>query len=144
MTAGEGQQRVAKKRISDLITDVVNDDSDASFERLLAALPAAMFGLEVAGISPDVAPGARVDAGGTQLPQVSTPDGRRWVRACADPAEFAVRFPETEITAQIDGLELLRMVNRIEQCDGVLICSARSFHSVPIDKEIIRDLVESE
>jgi hypothetical protein len=68
------------------------------------------------------------------LALVGTPDGRRMVKACADPALFVQRYPDTRINVLMVGRELLQMLAKVDESDGVLVCSATTFQSVPIDR----------
>jgi hypothetical protein len=56
------------------------------------------------------------------------------VKACADPEVFASRYPDTKITALMSGEAVLGAVAADSDIDGVLVCSASSFHSVPIGR----------
>jgi hypothetical protein len=84
-------------------------------------------------------PGETFQTGSTDrmtLALVATPDGRRMVKACADPSLFIQRYPETKINVVMVGRELLQMLAKVPDVDGVLVCSATSFHSVPIDRAV--------
>ncbi len=62
---------------------------------------------------------------------VSDPSGRRMVKACADPDLFSRNYPGC-INVTMTGRELLEMAEKIRDADGILLCSATSFHSFPI------------
>jgi len=55
------------------------------------------------------------------------------IKACADPELFDTNYPG-KINALMNGRELIAMAEKIQQADGILFCSATSFHSFPIYK----------
>lgn len=129
--------------ISALIASLAHQPTQAAFDRLLDAISAATFGLELSGLASNAEPGRVVDAAGARLRYVATPDGRRMLRACADPEEFASRFTNIEIAAHVTGAELVRLALRLPDCEGVLVCSARTSQSVPIDLLALQRLAEA-
>jgi hypothetical protein len=60
------------------------------------------------------------------------------VKACADPATFVRNYPDTKINVLMGGRELLRMVEKIPDLDGILVCSATHFQSVPIGRALVK------
>jgi hypothetical protein len=71
---------------------------------------------------------------------VMTADGRTMVKACADLRVFDERYPGA-ITCEMVGRHMLEMVLKVPELQGVLLCSAASFHSVPLGRAAIPDLL---
>lgn len=94
-----------------------------------------VFGLMMSGL-PKASPGQKlvVDGSGSVMMQfVTDPNGRRMIKACADPELFDINYPGS-INVTMNGKELLEMAKKVPDADGILICSATSFHSFPIYK----------
>lgn len=83
---------------------------------------------------PKAEPGQKLEvdgSGSVTMRFVSDPSGRRMVKACADPDLFSRNYPGC-INVTMTGRELLEMAEKIRDADGILLCSATSFHSFPI------------
>ena len=116
--------------LSDAITAVASQGTDASFAAFIEMFLDARVGLVAQDIPSGRSPGETFETGPTDrvtLALVGTPDGRRMVKACADPSLFVQRYPETKINLLIVGRELLQMLARVQEPDGVLVCSATTF-----------------
>jgi hypothetical protein len=124
--------------LSDLIS-ALRDDPDGHLRaELHAVFMASILGLEAEGMPSNRAPGETFEVGpGDQIRMklVGTPDGRRMIKACADPRAFAARYPDAAITALMRGHHLLERMLKDPNLDGVLVCSAASFHSTPISRD---------
>lgn len=125
---------MTKTPLSDLISLVLRDRSQNAMSRFHEGFLVASVGVEVEGLPPTGQLGQRIDASGSKIRSVETPDGRVMVRASADPDEFVRNYPDRRITGLMTGAEILAMLLKIPQLDGVLVCSATSFHSIPIDR----------
>jgi hypothetical protein len=123
--------------LSDAITAVAAQGSDASFAAFIERFLDASVGVIAQNVPAGRVPGETFQTGSTDrmtLALVGTPDGRRMVKACADPSLFTQRYPETKINVVMVGRELLQMLAKAQDLDGVLVCSATTFQSVPIDR----------
>ncbi len=99
------------------------------------------LGVLLRNLPTDVTPGARIQAGpDVSFSPVRSPDGRLMMKACADPHAFVQQYPGT-VNAFLTGRELLEMVQQIPALEGVLVCSALSFHSAPISRAEIAPLL---
>lgn len=54
------------------------------------------------------------------------------IKACADPPVFSQRYPEPPISALMLGSALVKTLMASPEAEGILVCSAASFHSLPI------------
>jgi hypothetical protein len=91
------------------------------------------FGLLMNGL-PATKPGQKLDVDGSRsvsMPFVTDPNGRKMIKACADPELFDISYPGC-INVTMNGRQLLGMAEKIPEAEGILICSATSFHSFPI------------
>ena len=122
--------------LSDAISRLLGDSSSAAFASFVGTFRRSTVGVVAAALPRGRKPGEtfQAGAGDVQLVVVTTPDGRRMLKACADPETFAVKFPETKINALMSGEEILGMLAKTPDLEGVLVCSAASFHSVPITR----------
>lgn len=130
------------KTISDLITQMANSKNVNNSKKIDKLFPDTDFGVIVIGL-PNLAPGSKYKATQNELTisSVIGPNGKDMIKACADPDLFIKNFKEN-ITATMTGRELIDMIMRIPDCDGVLICSATSFNSYPILKERFPSLIK--
>jgi hypothetical protein len=122
--------------LSDTITDLLADSSEEAFAAFVRTFRRSTLGVVASALPPARRPGETFQAGSgdVRFVPVTTPDGRRMFKACADPETFALRFPEPRINALMSGDEILGMVAKMPDLEGVLVCSASSFHSVPITR----------
>jgi hypothetical protein len=126
---------VSDTPLSDLITALLEDGQASTMRKFHRYLLDASLGVSVDGIPAGAAGAYQVTAHDqVKMPAVSTPDGRRMVKACADPRVFVQRY-DYPINAEMLGRTLLEMVLKVPQLDGVLVCSAASFHSIPIGRD---------
>jgi hypothetical protein len=122
-------------RISELISNLAASGDQSAVLQLEGMFAESVFGLLVSGL-PKMEPGQKfvVDGSGSVTMQfVSDPNGRRMIKACADPKLFDINYPGC-INVMLNGRELLEMAEKIPEADGILICSATSFYSFPIYK----------
>jgi hypothetical protein len=137
---------MSKTPLSDTISAMLSRRDQTSFDEFIRVLVKARLGLVATGIPKHRRPGERfqVQPGDhIGMMKVSTPDGRTMLKACADPDAFARAFPDTKISALMVGHELLEMVAKSLELDGVLICSAASHHSVPVSRQDAMNIVEA-
>lgn len=127
--------------LSDLLKPVIDGGGSRELEAFYAALLAAEVGVIVHGIPEHRTGRFRVGAGEMTMPRFGTPDGRAAIKACADPRVFARRF-DPSVNAFMRGREVLEMVLKVPDADGLLVCSAASFHSLMIPREDIPRLLE--
>jgi hypothetical protein len=123
--------------LSDAITAIASHGTDAAFASFVQKFLDARVGLVAQNIPAGRLPGETFQTGPADsmtFEVVGTPDGRRMVKACADPPLFVRRYPETKINVLMAGRELLQMLAKVAELDGVLVCSATTFQSVPIDR----------
>ena len=120
--------------LSDAIARLRGDSSSEAFASFVGTFRRSTLGVVATVLPLGHKPGETFQAGSgdVQLVVVTAPDGRRMLKACADPETFAVRFPEPKINALMSGQEILGMLSKSSDLEGVLVCSATSFHSVPI------------
>src|SRR6185436_785007 len=130
--------------LSDLIMALVANGDQATFARFDDLFLRSRVGVIAAGMPANRRPGETFQVGGQDrvaLELVKAPDGRTMIKACADPDVFSRRYPDAKITALMLGRDLLEMLLKPSLVDGVLVCSALSFHSIPIGKADARRLV---
>lgn len=121
--------------MSDAITALLADARPHILERFHGCFLDASLGVMLVGVPANAHGTFQISENDdVTIAFVDTPDGRRMVKACADPKVFVHRFA-FPINAEMKGRELLEMVLKVSEIDGVLVCSANSFHSVPIGKE---------
>ena len=97
-------------RISELISNLAASGDQSAVLRLEGMFAESVFGLLMSGL-PKVEPGQKlvVDGSGSVTMQfVSDPNGRRMIKACADPELFDVNYPGC-INVMMNGRELLEM-----------------------------------
>jgi hypothetical protein len=74
---------------------------------------------------------------------VKDPNGKSMIKACADPVVFDENYPN-QITGTMTGRESIGMILVNPEVDGILLCSATSFHSYPIYRERCMELVDAQ
>jgi hypothetical protein len=128
--------------LSDLITAFREEPSDERWARFIDEFRGALVGVIVTGVPPDArgwyqtGPEDRV-----RTKMAATPDGREMILVCADPAAFAEKF-HRDFNARMRGRDVLGMVVKVPECEGVLVNSAASFHSVAISRAQVIRLVK--
>ncbi|MEO1085658.1 MAG: hypothetical protein AAFY88_15570 [Acidobacteriota bacterium] len=130
--------------LSDHITTLLESENDDNFEAVVYAFLDSQVGVEAKGLPAGLKPGSRLEVGATEtvgLPRVTVPDGRLMLRACADPDAFSRNFPEIQINALMAGRQLLELLPHDESLGGILLCSASSSHSVPINRQLAERLL---
>ncbi|MEK6325869.1 MAG: tetratricopeptide repeat protein [Acidobacteriota bacterium] len=134
---------VSKTPLSDTISKVIA--SSSSPEALAAfhdAFLNSMVGVTVAGVPSSADSAYEVSSqDNVQIALAGTPDGRRMILACADRIAFSRNF-HNRFNAEMRGCDVLAMVLKLPGCDGVLVNSAGSFHSVTIPREEIARLLD--
>ncbi len=98
------------------------------------------FGLKFIGLPDTTTENQYIVKGGEITVQnVTDPNGKILIKLCADPAIFDKNYPN-QITGTMTGIEIIEMALKISKIDGVLICSATSFHSYPIYRNKLIEL----
>jgi len=122
-------------RISELISEFATSGNRSAIKQLEAKFDESVFGLLMSGLpKAKHGQGILVDGSGSVTMQyVTDPQGRRMIKACADPELFDVNYPGC-INATLTGREIVEMLEKLPDADGILICSATSFHSFPLYK----------
>lgn len=131
--------------ISELISQMSATGGNHAVAQLERMFPESIFGLLMSGL-PKAEPGQKhvVDGSGAVTMQfVSDPNGKRMIKACADPDLFSRNYPGG-INATMTGRELLEMAEKIQDADGILLCSATSFHSYPIYRAAYEKLKQAQ
>jgi hypothetical protein len=119
--------------ISELISKMSATGDNRAVAQLESMFHESVFGLLMSGL-PKAEPGQKlvIDGSGVVRMQfVADPSGRRMIKACADPDLFSRNYPGS-INVTMNGRELLEMAEKVPDAEGILICSASSFHSFPI------------
>src|SRR4051812_6720860 len=122
-------------RISDLISQLGKPANRNIVAQLEARFAESVFGLLMFGL-PKAKAGEKLvvdGSGSVTMQQVNDPEGKKMIKACADPELFDVNYPGC-INVTMSGRELLDMAEKLPDADGILVCSASSFHSFPIYK----------
>jgi hypothetical protein len=91
---------MAEAPLSDAITAVASQGTAASFAAFIEIFLDARVGLLAQNVPADHLPGETFQTGPSDrmsLALVGTQDGRRMVKACADPSLFVQRYPDTQI-----------------------------------------------
>jgi hypothetical protein len=63
------------------------------------------------------------------------------MKSCADPSVFEEKY-KAGINALMSGREILKMLMKLSDIDGVLVCSAATFNSYPIYRDRAKVLLE--
>jgi hypothetical protein len=128
--------------LPDLISAVLADPTSS---RALAAFHLgfvdSMVGVIAEGGPPGHVGEHRAAAGEIRLRSARHPDGRVMIPACADRAAFIRKFDQF-FNAEIRGQALLTMVMELPDCEGVMVNSATSLHSVVISRAQIAGLLK--
>jgi hypothetical protein len=82
-------------RISELIANLGASDNERAIAQLEAMFAESVFGLLMHGL-PKAKPGEKLAVDGSAsvtMPVVAGPNGKRMIKACADPDQFSVPAP---------------------------------------------------
>ena len=127
--------------LSDLITLNIKTNTKENIERFAKAFMTAKVG--VLATVPKGAAGTQVAGKGEiALGPTRLPDGRIMILAAADPPAFERRFGRP-FNAEMDGLSVMKTVLLNPACEGILVNSAASEHSMILERALIQQLVES-
>jgi hypothetical protein len=124
--------------LSDLMTRVLDERSDEARRAFYQAFLRSPVGVIASGGEPGPEPGSMRNVG---FARAATPDGRVMLLACADRNAFAQNF-HARFNEQILGRELARAVLGIPDCEGILVNSAASFHSIAIPRDELATLLD--
>jgi len=127
--------------LSDAIALCVSENTRARYEEFIRVFLVSKMGVIASG--PQREPGtykAGKDEFGVAIG--GTPDGRKMVLACADRAVFVQRYSRP-FNAEVDALALLNIAIANPDCEGILINSATSEHSIVIERARVAALLSS-
>ncbi len=129
--------------ISELITALAEEQSRDTVAKIEMMFPDSIFGLFMEGL-PSGEPGSGHTIGADDIVSMSLvadPDGKRMIKACAVPALFERNYPGS-VNASVSGRDLVEMALKMKRAEGILVCSATSYHSYPIYKADYPRLLE--
>lgn len=126
--------------LSDFITRCIERGDREDYERFYEELLRAQLGVIATGVPEGVTGAYRAGEDEVGLGRATTPDGRTMVLACADRAVFVQRFHK-RFNAEMGARQLLAVALADPDCEGVLINSAASEHSVPIPRALCEELL---
>lgn len=126
--------------LSDLISRLVEDASDANWNAFFNALMDSHLGVVVHGV-PAGTTGtiqARNDEIGVSR---TVHQGKALLLTCADFDLYREHFPDQPFNAEMDAASVFRTALADSTCEGILVNSAASAHSVPITREQLGELM---
>ncbi len=129
--------------ISELITALAAEQSRDIVTKIELMFPDSIFGLLMDGL-PSGETGSGYTIGADDIVSVSLvadPDGKRMIKACADPALFERNYPGS-VNVTMTGRDLVEMALKMKRAGGILVCSATSCHSYPIYRADFPRLLE--
>lgn len=136
-SVGQERKEMSSTPLSDTITRLTKSGpSERLKETFYRRFLKAELGVVFHGM-PKQAPGTSYTVGegdNVTCTTVNDANGHVMIKACADPVAFEQEYSEG-INAHIGGQALLEMLMKLPDIEGVLVCSAASFHSVPIYRE---------
>ncbi|HKW35302.1 MAG TPA: SseB family protein [Candidatus Acidoferrum sp.] len=126
--------------LSDWITRCIEQNTRENYEHFLQVFLGSQLGVILQGI-PQGASG-QVVVGKNELSAAmsSTPDGKRMLLACADRAVFVQRF-KRPFNAEMGAVALLKMALANPRCEGIMINSAASEHTILIPRVRVAELI---
>ena len=126
--------------LSDCISRYVEQGTRENYEQFLTVFMNSQLGVIVQG-APEGTSGQYV-AGKNELrvSMSTTPDGKRMVLACADRAIFVRRFAQP-FNAEVGAMALLKIASSNPDCEGIMVNSAASEHTVAIPRKQILELI---
>src|SRR5262245_61481898 len=104
--------------ISQLISKIADSDDKDAVAQLDAMFVRSFFGLRMKGLR-TAEPGEPViigDSDSVTMQLVSDVDGRKMIRACADPDLFEAMYPGS-VNTRMEGEELLKMALKLPEVD---------------------------
>lgn len=128
--------------LSDALTRALHDPTGAAMKAFAQAFLTAQVGIMASGL-PRGAEGARHGTRDQpfQLSLGRAPDGRMVLLACADREAFVQRF-NPSYNAEMLGRDVARTALQHPACEGVLVNSAASEHSILFDRGQIAAMLE--
>jgi len=129
--------------ISELITALAEEQSRGTAAKIKMMLLDSISDLLMKGLpSGELGSGYTIGAGDiVSMPIVADPDGKRMIKACAEPTLFERNYPGS-INPAVAGRDLVAMALKVKRAEGILVCSATSYHSYPIYKADYPRLLE--
>ena len=129
--------------LSDAITKLVADTTPDNWHNFFQTLLEVDLGVIAHGL-PEGFEGTHQ----TQSDEVgvgrTVRDGMNLVLTCADFDIFRERFPAHGFNAEMDALSVFRTALADPSCDGILVNSAASEHSIPITRDQLGELIASQ
>ncbi len=126
--------------LSDIITKIVDDPSDENWNAFFKLLVGSSLGVVVHGL-PDGMTGTVQAANDQYALGKTVHQGKSLLLTCADFDEFHEAFPESEFNAEMDAPSVFRTALSDPSCEGILVNSAASRHSVPVSREQLGELM---
>jgi hypothetical protein len=118
--------------LSDTITSLVTNPTPEAWELFFEELLRSKLGIIAIGLPPN-ASGTFQTQGGVSCAMTGR-GGKRLLLSCADPLIFRQRYPDQGFNADLDARAAFSIVLANPDCDGLLVNSAASAHSVPITR----------
>jgi hypothetical protein len=121
--------------VSQILTSLTKSNSEELLRELEIVFGDSIFGLMVNGL-PEAEPGQTITVKGSMvitMQYVAVPNSKKMIKVCADPEIFNVNYPG-RFNVTMSGRQVIEMAQKLPDADGILICSATSFHSLPIYK----------
>jgi len=125
--------------LSDCISRCSAEDTAENYEHFLRVFLGSQLGVVMKGIPPGSAeyiPGKNELAAAVGV----TPDGKKMLLACADRSIFVQRFGGP-FNAETDAAAVLKLALVTPDCEGILINSAASEHTIVIPRARIDELL---
>ena len=124
-------------KISEHISQLAKSESPNSVVAIERMFLTESFGLLFEGMPEGKQSGETIDASGLKLQLVADPQGKRMIKACADPEVFAKNYPNS-FNGTMTGMQIMQMIEKSPDIDGILICSATSFNSYAFHREELK------
>jgi hypothetical protein len=122
--------------VSEIIKAMVESGNDDLISELQSIFPDSIFGLLVHGL-PKGEHGQIFnvdDSGSITMPLFTAGKGKSMIKLCADPEIFNINYPGC-FNVTMSGQEAIEMAEKSKNVDGIVVCSATSFHSYLIYKD---------
>jgi hypothetical protein len=130
--------------LSDKITALINLSDSFLIEDFERCFLTSSLGVIFVGLPTNFSPGQSYTISSSDTIEsalVSDPKGRPMMKACADPSVFEEKY-NAGINALMTGKEILEMLMKLSDVDGVLVCSAATFNSYPIYRDRAKILLK--
>ena len=126
--------------LSNAISVLVAAQTSENWNEFFATLLGSRLGVIATGLPPGATGAIQAKRNQISLGR-TTRNGVVLLLACADFGLFRARFPEQGFNAEMDAHSLFRTALYDPGCEGILVNSAVSAHSVPVARAKIVELV---